>query len=510
MSVDTQTETSPSIDVIWDGDLFVKVGGRELFCRSIIVSSDMPSNDNEAMRTAFRCPSGIRDVSDHGKHHISFDGFYLASNLKSVSTWTTVGSINPSTISTQDCLHKLQRCMAKYSLVALLPVLVPSVETQYLLFFPPSLKELCGKFHVTPHSIGDSTLVVVLLSVATPEFGNLRRFDCLVGEALLPTSDWSTFYSLEAVSVLQVPEWLLVLFKDQCRSGPYAIWSEGGSEQSLQTSLLRSIARNLSLAAEVNWNSDALHQAKIIFVHIGSLRRSRAPFVVACASEAMIVQYGSDETVHRDNWGMKRLYHSGGLVTFTASALLEHPLHVFNLLECVERHLEWAAYIIPAVLEGAVNALYKDRKQALVEYDRSEFVFERILKAIQEGTLMFASVSSPPDHHLPVDLRDWNFLSQGPCTAREILEYCVIDDEREYVDIEKTSFLENHVVPDLEGMATQPGVADKYQRYVVLTSQNERHEKTSMVEYVPITKFAFKDVSSTVVKRSLTQAITSL
>ncbi len=139
---------------------------------------------------------------------------------------------------------------------------------------------------------------------------------------------------------------------------------------------------------------------------------------------------------------------------------------------------------------------------------------------------MFASVSSPPDHHLPVDLRDWNFLSQGSCTAREILEYCVMDDVREYVDIEKASFLENHVVPDLEGMATQPGVADKYQRYVVLTSQSERHETTSMVrgspalalffvnlvqvECVPITKFAFKDVSSTVVKQSLTQAITSL
>lgn len=251
--------------------------------------------------------------------------------------------------------------------MALLPVLVPSVETQYLLFFPPSLKELCEKFHVTPLSID---LVVVLLSLAIPEFGNLRRFDCLVGEALLPTSDWSTFYSLEAVSVLQVPEWLPVLFEDQCRSGPYAIWSEGGSEQSLQTSLLRLITRNLSLVAEVNWYSDALHQAKIIFVHIGSLRRSRAPFVVARASEAIIVQYGSDETVHRDNWGMKRLYHLGGLVTFTASALLEHPLHVFNLLERVERHLEWAAYIIPTVLEGAVDTLYKDRKQALVEHDR--------------------------------------------------------------------------------------------------------------------------------------------
>ncbi|PBL00833.1 hypothetical protein ARMGADRAFT_1073169 [Armillaria gallica] len=500
----------PSIDVIWDGDLFVKVGGRELFCQSTTVSPNMPSNDNEAMRTAFQCLSGIRDASDHGKHHISFDGFYLASNLKSVSTWTTVGSINPSTISTQDCLHMLQSCMTKYSLVALLPVLVPSVETQYLLFFPPSLKELCEKFHVTPLSIDDSTLVVVLLSVAIPEFGNLRRFDCLVGEALLPTSDWSTFYSLEAISVLQVPEWLLVLFGDQCRSGPYTIWSEGGSEQSLQTSLLRSIAHNLPLGAEVNWYSDALHQARIIFVHIGSLRRFRAPFVVARASEAIIVQYGSDETVHRDNWGMKRLYHSGGLVTFTASALLEHPLYVFNLLECVERHLEWAAYIIPAVLEGAVDALYKDRKQALVEHDRGEFVFERILKAIQDGTLLFASVSSPPDHHLPVDLRDWNFLSQGPCTAREILEYCVMDDEREYADIEKASFLENHVVPDLEGMATQPGIADKHQRYVVLTSQSERHEKTSMVECVPITKFAFKDVSSTIVKRSLTQAITSL
>ncbi|KAK0233398.1 hypothetical protein IW262DRAFT_78199 [Armillaria fumosa] len=455
------------------------------------------------MRTAFQCLSGIHGESDHGKHHICFYVFCLASNFKSaVSTWKTVGSISPSTISTQDRWHQLQRCMTKYSLVSLLPVLVPSVGTQYLLFFPSSLKELCRKFHVTPLSIDDSTLVAVLLSVTIPEFGNLQRFDCLVGEALLPTSDWKTLYSLEAASILQIPDWL---FADQCLSGPYAICSEGGSEQSLQTSLLRSIARNLSLAAEVDWYSDALHHTKIIFIHIGSLRRSRAPFVVACASKAIIVQYGSDETVHRDNWGIKRLYHSGGLVTFTADALLEHPLHIFNLLECVEQHLEWAAYIIPAVLERAVNALYKDRKQALVEYDRGEFVFEHILKAIEEGILMFASVSSPPEHHLPVDLRDWNFLSQGRGTAREILEYCVSDDEG-YTDVEKTSFLENHVVPDIEGIATQPGVADKYQRYVVLTSQSERHEKTSIVECVPITKFAFKDVSSSVVKRSLTRS----
>ncbi|KAK0198620.1 hypothetical protein F5146DRAFT_1020392 [Armillaria mellea] len=503
---------SPFGDVIWDGDLFVKVGGREVFCQSIIVSPNTSADDSEAMRTAFQCLSGICGTSDHGKHHISFDGFYLASNLKSVSTWRTVGLINPSTISTQNGLHKLQSCMINYSLVSLLPVmdlLFPSVETQYLLFFPPSLKELCKKFHVTPLSIDDTTLVVVLLSVTIPEFGNLQRFDCLVGEAFLLTSDWKTFYFSEAASILQVPEWLLELFADQCRSGPYAICSEGGSEQSLQTSLLRSITRNLSLAAEVDWYSDTLYQARIIFVHIGSLHRSRALFVVARASEAMIVQYGSDETIHRDNWGIKRLYCSGGLVTFTASALLEHPLHVFNLLDCVERHLEWAVYIIPAVLESAVNALYKDRKQALVEYDRGEFVFEHILKAIEEGILMFASVSSPPEHHLPVDLRDWNFLSQGPCTAREILEYCVEDDGK-CIDIEKTSFLENHVIPDIEGMMVQPGVADKYQRYVVLTSQSERHKKTSLVECVPISKFTFKDLSSSVVKRSLTQAISSL
>ncbi|KAK0473201.1 hypothetical protein IW261DRAFT_707029 [Armillaria novae-zelandiae] len=497
------------VNVIWDGDLFVKVGGRELFCQSIIVSPNTFADDSEAMRTAFQCLSGIRDASDHGKHHICFDGLYLASNLKSISTWKTVGSIKHSTISIQDTLHQLQSCMATYSLVSLLPVLVPSVGTQYLLFFPPSLKELCRKFDVTPLPIDDSTLLVVLLSVTIPEFGNLQRFDCLVGEALLPTSDWKAFYSLEAASILQVPEWWPVFFADQCHSGPYAICSKGGSEQSLQTSLLRSIARKLSLAAEVDWYSDALRHTKIIFVHIGSLRCSQVPFAVARVSKAIIMQYGSDETVHRDNWGIKRLYHSGGLVTFTASALLEHPLHVFNLLECVERHLEWAVYIIPAVLERAINTVYKDRKQALVEYDRGEFVFERILKAIEEGTLMFASVSSPPEHHLPVDLRDWNFLSQGRGTAREILEYCVTDDE-EYIDIEKTNFLENHVVPDIEDMATQPGIADKYQRYIVLTSQSERHEKTSMVEGVPILEFAFKDVSSSVVKRSLIQAISGL
>ncbi|KAK0208521.1 hypothetical protein DFS33DRAFT_1380032 [Desarmillaria ectypa] len=497
----------PLIDDIWDGDLFVKVGGRELFCQSIIVSPNVSTDNNECMRTALRSLSDIHGASDHGgeKRHISFDGFYLASDLKSISTWRTVVSINPSTISAQDCLQKLQSCMTKYSLVSLLQVLVPSVETQYFMFFPPSLKELCRKFRITPISSNDSTLVVVLLSAATLEFGSLQRFDCLVGETLLSSSDWNTFYSRDAVSSLQFPEWLFALFMD-CR--PYAIWSEGRSEQSLQTSLLRSITRKYSLAAEVNWCSDALHQAGIIFVHIGSLRRSRKPFVVARASKAMIVQYGSDKTVHRNNWGMKRLYNSGGLVTFTASALLDHPLYVFNLLECVERRLEWAAYIIPVVLERAIKTHYKDIKQALVAYDRGEFVFEHILEAIQEGTLMFASVSSPPDDHLPVDLRDWNFLSLGLCTAREILEYCVMD-EREYVDVEKTLFLENYIVPDLEGMATQPGIADKYQRYIVLTSQSEKYE-TSMVECAPITKFVFKDVPSTVIKRPLAQAITSL
>ncbi|KAK0465339.1 uncharacterized protein EV420DRAFT_1719211 [Desarmillaria tabescens] len=494
---------------IWDGDLFVEVGGRELFCQSIVVSPNASANNNECMRTALQSLSDIRGVSDHGKRHISFDGFYLASDLKSISTWRTEGLVNPSTISTQDRLQELQCCMTKYSLVSLLQVLVPSLETQYLLFYPPSLKELCRKFHVTPISSNDSTLVVVLLSAKIPEFGNLQRFDCLVGETLLPSSDWSTFYSRDAVSVLQVPEWLFALFTGHC---PYAIWSEGESQpsqQSLQTSLLRSITRKYSLAAEVNWCSDGLHQARIIFVHIGSLRSSREPFLAARASEAMIVQYGSDETVHCDNWGIKRLYHSGGLVTFTATALLDHPLHIFNLLEGVERRLEWAAYIIPAVLERAIKIHYKDIKQALLAYDRGEFVFERILKAIQEGTLMFASVSSPPDDHPPVDLRDWNFLSLGPCTAREILEYCVVGDEREYVDVEKTTFLKKYVIPDLEGMATQPGIADKYQRYVVLTSQSEKHE-TSTVECISITKFGFKDAPCTVIERSLTQTITSL
>ncbi|KAG7450284.1 uncharacterized protein BT62DRAFT_502243 [Guyanagaster necrorhizus] len=503
--LDEADSEGPFIDDIWNGDLFVKVGGRELFCQCIKVSPNSPADNDERIRTALRSLSDISGTSDHEKRHISLDGFYLASDLKSILTGRLVGLINPSTISTQDCLQKLQGCMTKYSLVSLLQVLAPSVETQYLLFFPPSLKGLCGKFHLSPVSIHDSTLMVILLSAAIPEFGGIRRFDCLVGEVLLPISDWTAFYSRDAVSILGVPEWLLTFLAD-CRS--YAIWPAVGSEQSLQTSLLRSIIRKYSFATESNWHSAVVHEAGIIFVHIGFLRRLRESFVVARMNEATIVQYGSDETVHCYNWGMKKLYHSGGLVTFTASTLLDHPLHVFNLLESVERRLEWDLYVIPSVLERAINTHYKDRKQALAAYDMGDFVFERILNAIQERTLMFASISSPPDDHPPVDLTDWNFLSVGPCTAREILEYCTTD-MTEYVNLEETALLDKDIIPDLEGMATEPGIANKYRRYIVLTSESKKHDSL-MVECIPITKFIFENAPSTVIKRPFTQVATSL
>jgi hypothetical protein len=60
---------------------------------------------------------------------------------------------------------------------------------------------------------------------------------------------------------------------------------------------------------------------------------------------------------------------SGGIVTFTPSALLEDPIGVYKLVAQIVKHPLWACYLLPSAI-GMVAKLTREGEDPLAVYDK--------------------------------------------------------------------------------------------------------------------------------------------
>lgn len=157
---------------------------------------------------------------------------------------------------------------------------------------------------------------------------------------------------------------------------PYCLWADNSSQQAeCETERLKLILKLYKHAADVGHIPDV----RIVFIHVGSLPTIR--LLPSLASRlngltTMFTLFGTDPALPPFQWGFREIfpigkcrldlqiiclqYLIGGIVTFTAEALLEDPFGIYLLITQIAEHPLWASYIIPSVFGMAVKLLYRD------------------------------------------------------------------------------------------------------------------------------------------------------
>ncbi|KAJ3769478.1 hypothetical protein FB446DRAFT_747819 [Lentinula raphanica] len=195
---------------------------------------------------------------------------------------------------------------------------------------------------------------------------------------------------------------------------------------------------------------------KVIFIHAnamcpgpgrGNIRDIPGLPMYRLKNDARFIIYGSSDVVNpRLPNVMEEIWHIGGIVTFTADALLSDPLGISKRILQIEEHECWVSYILPAAIGMAVSIGYRNREhlvqkriacdalqhgphhtrtqqpiEFLDEDGYSEiipctcegFTYEWLLDAIDEE--LISVVGAPPLHALDPDLggQDPSNLHQG-------------------------------------------------------------------------------------------------
>ncbi|KAL5518634.1 hypothetical protein ACEPAH_317 [Sanghuangporus vaninii] len=242
----------------------------------------------------------------------------------------------------------------------------------------------------------------------------------------------------------------------------------------------------LSFLKAKNVGHDDL-DARVIFVHVGSVRYiQKLPGIVSRRlekPEVQFVTYGTHESVKPSLWGFREIYPLGGIVTFTATALLESPFYVAELIEQIHKHPHWECYVLPSVLSVFVRQSCPG-EDPLSVYTREPYHFGRIFNLIEEGKV--AMMQSPGlyrgsrSEFGQAELDKWvatqfSTLSKTPF---QLLEDCWSAFVAEYSNKSETelrSAIESEIVRDLQHLQTQQTIRESHRRFVVIKAMQEEH-----------------------------------
>ncbi|KAG7096494.1 hypothetical protein E1B28_003924 [Marasmius oreades] len=437
--------------------------------------------------------------------------------------------------------------------VAISPVYMDDIHTANIMCFPPTflnrierLVRVLTEFATAVDT--SSGLVLVLFSwVLSREQLSEHNLRMSNNQPLQPelerqfpdlVSDVKLLKNPESkctVGILGYPQWLHGWLKEWQRS--FSIWPGGvdnnnghsgslefnaSAATDLEINLLHSLLTKCELAATAPIESEDASIARVIFIHaqgLGSisklphLRRRRETV------ETMFVVFGTSSpsgsvSLSQGQWpscGFWEVYPIGGVVTFTAKALLQHPDVILTRTQQIAEYPLWTSYIIPTVLGMAVTLYYRARNEDPMEaFDRDDFAYEFLLDAIHEGevgllrcpppisnitTKHWKATDEHGDHPSTIlnrhyendnDEDNWRdprsewFLDQIDSVfreRRETLAYCLKEFERVYGTISPQhwdTFLGKEIADDIKRMQVQPAIAREYRRYVVLKAEEEK------------------------------------
>lgn len=278
------------------------------------------------------------------------------------------------------------------SQVSLVPAFVEGTLVGHLLLFAPSITVLIKLLCVPSELASSSSLIAALLPWETfpEEYRTPLGILPSSKKAPIPSElNWKknmlkSKYQL-ALRILRFPPALHEWMSKSNR--PYCIWPPpaAGDKKARETGYLLTILKQCG-ATKVSFKTDF----RAVFVHVGGLETiHNMPLLLERRSQMCGIRfytYGTDETVHPENWGVREIYPfgekflsskspayscsiSGGVVTFTPSALYEDPWGVINTMKVIDKHPLWICYILPSVLGMAIK-LSSPGEDPLAAFDK--------------------------------------------------------------------------------------------------------------------------------------------
>ncbi|CCM02177.1 uncharacterized protein FIBRA_04256 [Fibroporia radiculosa] len=285
----------------------------------------------------------------------------------------------------------------------------------------------------------------------------------------------------------------------------YCIWhspTDGSSTQHNPDTVCLRVVLDACRARDVG---DTSH-ARIVFSHVDALptlyklpglaeRRFKYP-------EVRFYSYGSHENVPASRWGIREIFPLGGIVTFTPSAIIGDIIGTYDLIKKLDEHPLWQCYLLPSVV-ATLAKLTCQGQPPLALYDKGEFLFEELLRLINEGTVSLL-IAPPPLHQLKnnralaTEWTSWQIDLLETHTARETLKFCLETASAQHLNVAEQDLpeaIQKEIARDLWMMQSQPAIMDEYRRLVVIKSEADTYfrQHKEGIECVCMSDFEFKD-----------------
>ncbi|KAF7339929.1 Chromo domain-containing protein [Mycena venus] len=416
--------------------------------------------------------------------------------------------LGPSTEKDVEPLKILARYMTKKNFVSLMPTFLDGDLVGHLLLFPPVIGILGRMLKVPDELLKSSSLVAALLPWKPFPEESRRPFGLVPPPTKPPVpseADWKktmtkSKYQL-ALRILKFPKDLHEWFSRPSRT--YCIWppsEERQGNRDRETGYLISILKECG-AKQVGFKTDM----RAIFVHVGALKSIRKMSLLVERRQQTcgirFYTFGTHETVHPEHWGVREIYPLGGVVTFTASALFEDPWGVIKRIKSINVHPLWTCYILPSVF-GMATRLCSQEEDPLAAFDRDEFVFDRLLKAIDDGevSVLRAPLLDRNATRTSDPATDWlrDHWINRPLGPRQVLESSMNAFSAKYSNIPQpqwASAIEAEISADLDLMQMQPDIMNQYRRYVVIKAETDNHIEADRdgFEWLTNSTFSFDD-----------------
>ncbi|KAJ7770779.1 hypothetical protein DFH07DRAFT_914458 [Mycena maculata] len=494
----------------WTGKLLIDVGNKtDHLCDIVLNELFPPMHDGLRISIAMAATQSMHLLSFHDLVDMS-EFLKTCVRMQSLEPMHQLARLGPSTDKDTEALKILARYMTKKNLVSLVPTFIDGALAGHLFLFPPSTNILLRILRVPTDLSSSSPLIAAFLPWQTFPNEYRRPFGILAAPAPPPIPsplDWKKNmlkkkYQL-ALRVLKFPPQLHEWMSKANR--PYCVWPPPTPEKrkgprDRETGYLLTILKQCG-ATRVSFKTDF----RVIFVHVGALKTiHKMPLLVERRSQTCSVRfytYGTHETVDPRQWGVREMYPFGGVVTFTPSALYEDPWGVINTMKVIDKHPLWMCYILPSVL-GMATKLASPDDDPLAAFDRGVFVFDLLLRAIEDGEV--SVLHAPPlewkaswDSDEPEEwLRDhW---TNRPLGKRRILEDCMDRFSAKYANVPESEWaaaVEVEVSQDLDLMQRQPAIMKNYRRYVVIRAESDGGPSASKdgFEWLTNSGFSFND-----------------
>ncbi|KAJ7275361.1 hypothetical protein B0H12DRAFT_254778 [Mycena haematopus] len=458
-----------------------------------------------------RCPERALPV-DYQRFHdlVDMSEFLKTSGVRmdSPEPLQQLARLGPSTDKDAEPLKILARYMTKKNLITLVPTFLDGDLVGHLLLFPPIMNVLCRMLKVPEEMIKSSSFIAALLPWKPFPQESRRPFGLLPPptKTRVPSeADWKktmtkSKYQL-ALRILKFPSDLHAWLSRSSKT--YCIWppsEERKGNRDQEIGYLMSILKECG-GKKVGFKAEP----RAIFVHVGALKSLRKlPLLVERRSQTCGVRFyvfGTHETVHPEHWGVREIYPIGGVVTVTASALYEDPWGIVDKIKVINKHPLFTCYMLPTVFGMAIR-LCSPEEDPLAAFDRGEFVFDRLLKAVDDGEVSI--LRAPPlDRNATRTsdpAADWlrDHWINRPLGPRHMLEFCLSAFSAKYSNIpraEWASAIEAEISDDLSSMQMQPDIMKQYRRYVVIKAETDNHlgaDKDGF-EWLTSSDFSFHD-----------------